>query len=79
MKVVKSAKYSIYIYSEEHLPPHCHVRYKDGSEVCVDIPLIIPRFGVTISKELANLIIKNIDKLCEKWDELNPSKEFNSH
>lgn len=71
MKVVRATNFSLYIYSDDHPPPHCHVRFKDGSDVSIDIPLIIPRYGATISKEIEEVIEKNLEKLCNVWEQLN--------
>ena len=70
MKVASAKKFSLYIYPNDHPPAHCHVRYKDGSDISVDIPLIIPRYGATISKEVEEFIEQNLDPLCDMWEKL---------
>jgi hypothetical protein len=70
MKVVEYKSFKVYVYANDHLPPHCHVRYKDGSETSIDLPLLIPRYGATISKEIEEMLELNIDKLCNAWDKL---------
>ena len=74
MKVVSTKNFTLYIYPNDHPPAHCHARYKDGSDISIDIPLIIPRYGVTISRELEEFIEKNLDKLCDAWEKLNQKK-----
>ncbi len=71
MRVIKEANFSIYIYANDHPPPHCHVRYKDGSDTSVDIPLVVPRYGATISKEVEAVIENNLEKICDAWETLN--------
>ncbi|MCW3111458.1 MAG: hypothetical protein JWQ09_5964 [Segetibacter sp.] len=76
MKVVNAVNFSIYVYPNDHPPPHCHVRYKDGTDISIDLPLVLPRYGATISKEVEELIESNIDKLCEVWEKLNQQKNY---
>ena len=75
MKVIQYKIFSVYVYANDHPPPHCHVRFKDGSEISVDLPLILPRYGVTISKEVEEILELNLDKLCTVWEKLNQSKK----
>ena len=75
MQIIGNTKFKIYVYPNDHPPPHCHVRYNDGSDVSVDIPLIMPRYGATITKEVEEMIRKNVDKICKAWEMLNEPKE----
>lgn len=70
MKVVHGAKFSIYVY-RDHPPPHCHVRFNDGSDISVDIPLMNPRYGASLTREVREAILENLDDICETWDTLN--------
>lgn len=76
MRIVRSQQYTIHTYPNDHVPPHCHVRYADKSEISVDIPLILPRYGATISKEVEKLIEDNLEILGEAWDKLHEPKKF---
>jgi hypothetical protein len=78
MKVVGNKNYKIYVYPEDHPPPHCHVRFKDGRDVTVDVPLIEPRYGATISKEVRETIADNMEEICKAWEELN-EKQHNEN
>ncbi len=75
MKIVQK-KFSLHINANDHLPPHCHVRFPDKSEVRVQIPLIIPMDGTTITKEVAEAIIEHLDELADAWDEYHSPKNF---
>jgi hypothetical protein len=75
MKIVGNDIFGIYIYPNDHPPPHCHVRYKNGDDISVDIPLIIARYKAQISKPETLMIEENIEKLCSEWERLNPKKE----
>jgi CRISPR/Cas system CSM-associated protein Csm2 small subunit len=72
MKVVKGKNFGVYVYSD-HPPPHCHVRYSDEKDIQVDIPMIIPRFGETISREVKEIIQEHLDELIDAWEKLNGS------
>ena len=77
MKIIDNKKIRVYVYPNDHPPPHCHVRYNDGSEVSVDIPLIMPRYDATISKDVSELIQKNLDRICITWEKLNQPRKTN--
>ncbi|MDD5363541.1 MAG: DUF4160 domain-containing protein [Ignavibacteria bacterium] len=74
MKICGNKNFNIYIYPDEHPPPHCHVRLNDDTEISVDIPLIEVRYGKTITKAIKVAIEDNIDILCDAWEELNPQR-----
>lgn len=71
MKIVESDNFNVYVFPNDHPPPHCHIIYNDGSEVCVGIIFIDSLYGAKISRKVRNVIINNIDKLADAWDELN--------
>jgi hypothetical protein len=65
-------KIGIFIYSEDHPPPHVHVR-RGGQETRVVIPTLKILSGKQLSKTELDLISENIDFLCEEYDRINPS------
>jgi hypothetical protein len=77
MRKIKSPRFNIYVRGNDHPPPHCHVRYKDGSNVSVTIPLIEPMYGATIDWEVRKAILDNLDKLTDEWDKLHPKQHIN--
>jgi hypothetical protein len=74
MKVLSNRNFKIYVYPNDHPPPHCHVVFRDGSDISVDVPLIEPRYGAKISKEVKIAIEEALDEICDTWDTLNPMK-----
>jgi hypothetical protein len=62
----------IYIHDEDHPPPHVHVR-RGGRETRVVIPTLKILSGIALSKVEQELILENIDFLCEEYDRINPS------
>jgi len=75
MKILNTKNFTIHIYSDDHPPPHCHVRFKD-SEVSVDLPLIIPRYGATISKDVKDFIKQNLEEICDEFDRMHPLRNL---
>lgn len=79
MRVFGNKNFGVFVYKNDHPPPHCHVRFGDKSEVCVMIPLIQPMYGAEISREIRGEIENHLDTLVKKWDELNPqNKKFSN-
>ena len=73
MRVIKGDNYNVYIYPEDHAPPHCHVRYKDNeTESVVGLPLLNLIAGRVIRKNIKQLLKRNLEKLTRAWDTLNP-------
>ena len=74
MKVIEGDNYDVYIYPDDHPPPHCHIRYCDEEESVVGLPLLNHLYGIKSIRKVHNELIKNIDLLIDKWEELNPNK-----
>jgi hypothetical protein len=65
----------ITMYAADHLPPHFHVRTKDGREALVVIATLAVLSGSIKQRELAEAIAwaqANVGTLTVKWQELNP-------
>ncbi|MFZ1321409.1 MAG: DUF4160 domain-containing protein [Ignavibacteria bacterium] len=77
MKILKTKKFTIHIYIDDHPPPHCHVRFKE-TEISVDLPLIAPRYGATISKDVKEFIEQNLDEICDEFDRMHPPRKLKS-
>lgn len=63
----------IFVYDNDHPPPHCHLRRSDGSETRIAIPSLIVMTGPALSKQEKAYLLKRIEELCEKFDRLNPA------
>jgi len=77
MRVLHDDFFVIYVYSEalnKHHMPHCHVRSPDG-DIVVALPTLTVLVGGKLSKRAKNLLLENIDKICEAWNKLNPEIE----
>lgn len=75
MSIYSTPNFSIHVRGNDHPPPHCHVRFRDGSDVSVMIPLIEPMYGATISSEVREAIEDNLDAIVDKWDALHPVRQ----
>lgn len=60
------------IYPGDHPPPHCHLERADETVTRVAIPTMIILSGPQLSRVERNLIMDNIEKLCNYYDEINP-------
>lgn len=75
VSIYSTLYFSIHVRGDDHPPPHCHVRFKDGSDVSVTIPLIEPMYGATISSEVRKAIEDNLDAIADRWDVFHPVRE----
>jgi len=67
-----TAHIKIFVYADDHPPPHCHLLRKDGTETRVAIPTMIILTGPKLSKKEENLVLDNLDALCDEFERLNP-------
>jgi hypothetical protein len=75
VKIIKGDNFNVYVYPEDHAPPHCHIRYKGNEpESVVGLPLFNLIAGVPVSKPIKKVLRQNINKLTKAWDQLNPNK-----
>lgn len=75
MRVVSGDNFSIYVYPDDHAPPHCHVRFKGGEEVRITIPTLTVMDNRGINKGVRAALRDNMDAICEAWDLLNPIED----
>ena len=65
----------ITMYANDHLPPHFHVRMRDGREALVEIKTLSPLSSSLKPNELKDALkwaAQNIPLLEQKWNTLNP-------
>lgn len=74
VRVFGNKDFGVFVYKNDHPPPHCHVRFGDKSEVCITIPLIQPLHGAEISRVIREEIENHLDLLVGTWDKLNPKR-----
>ena len=63
------------MYAGDHLPPHFHVRMRDGREALIVIETLRIFSGSIKPRELEEALAwAHVSKklLTEKWEELNP-------
>lgn len=74
MKVFGNSRFSVYIHKVDHPPPHCHVRFGDKSEVCLELPFLEPMYGATISRDVIEEIENHLEELLDAWDKFHPKR-----
>lgn len=74
MKVLSMQGCNIYIYDDEHPPPHCHVIFNDGSETVVGLPFLDCWYGKTLKKKLKRFLEEHIDQLIDVWENKHPER-----
>jgi hypothetical protein len=80
VRIITKNTYSIYVYPEDHPPPHCHIRYRDkGPESVIGLPILNLLIGRQITKQIKDVLISNLDKLIKAWQELNPTDNGQQH
>ena len=72
MRVLSKDGFSVYIYDDEHPPPHCHVIFKNNDEVVIGLPFLNTKYGKTITKKVKHFLEDNIDVLLDAWDDKHP-------
>lgn len=73
MRVFRNQEFAIYIRGIDHPPPHCHVRFRNGSQICVMIPLVEPMYGASMDSDVKEAVLDNLDALADAWDLLHPA------
>jgi hypothetical protein len=66
---------TINVYAADHPPPHFHVRGKDGRELKLAIPSLVPLGGnvnPALRKEAEEWARKNMATVQAEWKRLNP-------
>ena len=51
MRILDLDGVAVYIYDDEHPPPHCHLVFGNGEEVVVGLPFLDVWFGKSIKKK----------------------------
>lgn len=75
MKVLSSDGFAVYIYDDEHPPPHCHVIFSNSDEVVVKLPLLTGMYGKGVDKKIKKFLLNNLDTLLSVWDSKHPKNE----
>lgn len=68
MRVFTIENCSVYIYDDDHPPPHCHVRFKGGEEIVVGLPLLNPWYGKALDRNTRGILEEHLEKLVEVWE-----------
>jgi hypothetical protein len=74
MRVLDSDCFAVYIYDDEHPPPHCHLIFSDGEEVVVGLPFLNVWYGKSIRRKVRQYLEENIDLLVDIWEIKHPQR-----
>ncbi|HBK68966.1 MAG TPA: hypothetical protein DDZ91_10015 [Firmicutes bacterium] len=70
-KIHDIKNYNIYIYYQDHQPPHVHIRYKKmaiASMTINDVVVLEGTIPITVDKEIRSWIISNREDLLKMWE-----------
>ncbi|AJC45910.1 MULTISPECIES: DUF4160 domain-containing protein [Xanthomonas] len=73
--IVRFANSVVTMYAADHLPPHFHVRTRDGREALIVIDTLAVLSGRLSRRELSAALewaAANKATLIARWQELNP-------
>ncbi|MBN8674281.1 MAG: DUF4160 domain-containing protein [Chitinophagales bacterium] len=74
MRAIKGTNFNVYVYPEDHAPPHCHIRYKgQQAESLVGLPLLNLLAGPVPEKSILKTLQANTKRLMKLWEQLNPT------
>lgn len=77
MLLLREDQFKIYVYANDYESgPHCHIIFNDNSEISVDIPSIMPRYGAILSTEVRQAIEENLELIWTRYEELNPARIY---
>ena len=72
-RVAQDGGFSVYVYANEHNPPHCHLYWNAGEkEALIDLRTFEVIEGDAVSKRGARIISKRIQEIREVWNQLHP-------
>lgn len=72
MRVLGSSGFNVYIYDNDHPPPHCHVVYSNNEKTIVGLPLLQVIYGKPLKKTVRKYLEDNIDALADIWELKHP-------
>ena len=71
--IVRDGSFSVYVYANDHAPPHCHVLWEAGEKVAVvnlnSLSLIA---GHRVPQAGMRLVRNHRAELLDAWNDLNP-------
>ena len=73
MQVIRDGSRIVYVYSEAAQPhhlPHRHVRRPD-CETVVGLPTLSVLAGPALQRAERQLLLDNLEEICDCWSELN--------
>lgn len=72
MRVLSGSGFGVYIYDDEHPPPHCHIIFNDDEELVITLPLLMEMFGKPIPKKVSRYLTEHLLELIDVWETKHP-------
>ena len=73
-RIVGDGTFEVYVYANDHNPPHCHLYWDGGDEdAMIDLRNLQVLFG-NPKKQGMDLIANNLGVIRSMWNSLNPGK-----
>lgn len=72
--IARFSRSVIYMYSDDHPPPHFHIRLRDGRDVAISLSAFTVIAGAMDPREMEEPMswaVLNEHLLTEKWADLN--------
>ena len=70
---VRDGGFAVYVYANDHNPPHCHIVWNGGDKVgAVDLETLVVSAGDMPPKRGMKLIRDSIGIVRKAWNELHP-------
>jgi hypothetical protein len=70
--IVKDGTFSIYVYGNDHNPPHCHVFWGGDKEGVVNLDPVAQSKGDRLPRAGLALVQQHQVALLSAWHTLNP-------
>ncbi len=70
--IVTDGTFKIYVYANDHNPPHCHVFWERFKVSVVYLNPVAEGPGDRLPRRGRQLVIEHLDELMAAWDRLNP-------
>lgn len=68
MKIADNGRFKIYVYSNDHNPPHCHVIASDGTKWIISIPDLKVIVGEEPPRQLKDFLLEYLEEILKTWD-----------
>jgi hypothetical protein len=69
---VTDGTFRVYVYANDHNPPHCHISWAGNKEAVIDLLSLALIAGDRVPRAGLALIRSNRQALVDAWNQFNP-------